>query len=386
MKSVFEFLPEYGNKELKLADGSVIGHLPKDPRMFVGYSTIYYGSTGSGKSTAILEQLHLIRNSVDRVVTFSPTNDVNMTYNTCQPLLTIHRNLTFEKIRDIFEQQKKISTFYAIINKMEILEPIFHKMKSIPALNHQYYKAIAKIGAYRQQYAEKMGRLRGQNLPFDVAKNQEAEYHGKLNDHIRNVYKNTIIEARHILLQNISDTTQIKILQRINMNPNLLIIMDDCIEEIYQISKKHKTNSEDEFSMDTLFSKGRHFNITIIIAAQDDNKVLPAIKKNTYISIFTEAESANHFAESKSNAFTKEKKKKFQLAINAVFNSQTNTVNHKKLVYCMRGQGNNMFTYKIADVCRNFRVGSEEFWNKCLRAQNNFKPEDADRQFIENFS
>ncbi len=383
--SVFDFKPEYGHKELKLADGTRIGHLPKDPNLFLGYSTIYYGSTGSGKSTAILEELYLIKDLVDRIVTFSPTNEVNSTFNVCQPAITIHSNLTFVKIKAIYESQKKISRLYSIVNKMENLAPIFTRMKDIPKLSVNYYRALHKIHRYRQLYDEALKESNKKKMSFDEKKNFQADLSTKLGDKIRDVYKTTISEHKHVLIQNTNDVFELGILKNIDLNPNLVIIMDDCVEEIYNISKKHKVTSDEEFSMDSLFSKGRHFFITIIIAAQDDNKILPAIKKNAYVSIFTEPESANHFAESKSNAFSKSKKERFRKVIDAVFTSPSpDMANHKKLVYCMRGNQDSMFTYKIADKYNNFRVGSKDFWAECEAAQSR-DPQEIDRDFVREY-
>lgn len=150
--------------------------------------------------------------------------------------------------------------------------------------------------------------------------------------------------------------------------------MDDCIDDIVAISgksKKDKSGDSKPSIMDTIFSRGRWAYITIIIAAQDDVKVTAAIRKNTYISIFTDAECAQHFMESKANSIMAQKRKYASIVINAIFNDGQLTRNDKKLVYYRLGSlDKNMFTYKIADVYDNIDIGSPAFKLACAKISN----------------
>ena len=373
---MYPFKPIY-EKAIILPDKSKLGHTPLDPMIFLDRSTVYYGASGTGKSTAIREQLKLLENLVSRVVCFTPTNDVNETYTDAIPSCVINKTLSREKIEKIFEEQEKKAAIYTEINKIEMLKDVFNEMRNITSLVGEYYTVVnkikvvdAKLDRFIRTTNARLDLNYGEKLDLISSTKNEAE------NSIKEIYRIAIRKNSTMLTVHLKDEILRAVVQNIDYNPRLLLIMDDCIDDIVAIcskSKKSKTGDSKPSIMDTIFSRGRWAYITIIIAAQDDVKLIGAIRKNTYVSIFTDAESAQHYMENKTNAITKQKKVRANMVIDAVFNSKGEK-NFKKLVYYRLGEiGGNMFTYKIAEKYDKIKVGSPHFWAICDRASKSVK-------------
>lgn len=379
------FNPEM-DKALTLPDNSQIGHLPKDPNIYVDRSTIYYGASGTGKSTAIRQQLWLLKTLIPNAVAFAPTNDVNNTYTGVLPKKVIHSVLNRDKIEKIFREQEKKARLYTLVNSVDRLRPIFQKMKDISSLSPVYYRvlrSVEKMEAQARQFISNAGN--NSELSFSEKKSLIGNAKKKCMEKSTEIYKNEIIQCRTKLLAVIDDPLMLTVIKYINMNPRLLLILDDCIDEIVAMSGKSK-NKRGEMApsiMDTIFTRGRWAYITIIIATQDDNKVTTTMRKNSYVSIFTDGECASHFMENKANSIMKDKRKRALLVCEEIFSDNTET-NYKKMVYYRLGNKQSWFTYIIADLYDNFKFGSDDLWNLCSKVEERSK--NQENQFLSNLS
>jgi hypothetical protein len=369
----YSFEPDW-TKTIVLPTGQKLGHLPKDPNIFLDRSTIYYGASGTGKSVAIREQLKLLEGLINSVIVYAPTNKVNNTYTGIVDDCVIHPKLTRESVERVFAEQEKLATIYTEINNPVILEEVVRLMLDIPMLSSVYYRTVNRVETLNNKLIEKTKIIKSSNISFPEAREKIGEFSDLVKNKIIELYKTAIRENRQCLLENINDPLYTSIIKKIDMNPRLLIVMDDCIDDIVAISgksKKDKSGDSKPSIMDTIFSRGRWAYITIIIAAQDDVKVTAAIRKNTYISIFTDSECAQHFMESKANAIIAQKRKYANIVINAVFNDGQLKRNDKKLVYYRLGSlDKNMFTYKIADIYESIDIGSPAFKLACAKISN----------------
>lgn len=375
------FNPEY-DKAITLSDGSTIGHFPKDPALFLDRSAVYYGASGSGKTTAINEELYLLKDKIPNVAAFVPTNILNDSYTDTIPSNIIHQQLTRMKVEKIYSDQERKAQLYSMINKIETLRPIFQKIKTIPSLVNHYNKILQSISSVDCKLKMFLKRIDAQKSLTRADKEKHSKTAKKqCKNKIMNFYKDAIISCRDVLLALNNNDMEKTIITYIALNPRLLLIFDDCIEEINAISGKSKNkHGEMESSvMEKIFTKGRWLYITCIIATQDDNKVSTTIRKNAYVSIFTEGECAQHFMNNKSNSIMNTKKKRANLAIEAIFSDESKD-NHKKLVYYRLGNEHNTFTYKIADLYEQFRIGSDVLWKYCELAER--QCDDKKRQFL----
>ncbi len=378
--------PEFGDKAIRLADGSLLGYKQKDPNMFLNASTIYYGASGTGKSVAITEQLYLLKDLIPRAVAFAPSESKNKTYTGIIPPNLIHPQLTRKAIKRIFDEQSEIAELYAEINAIENLRRVFQETKKYPETLSAYYLTVDKIRKAEENtklYIEKL--LRSENVAFADRKHLEADARKKLEDSIREIYKRTISDNQLILLKLIKEREFVTIIKYINLNPRLLLILDDCVEQIKAISGQIKSRTGENIPsvMDTIFTRGRHDHWTIIIAAQDDNLISTTMRKNSYFSIFTDGECATHFMNNKANSIMKQKQKKAMFACDAIFNDHSDG-NYKKLVYYRLGKDDTLFTYMIADRYGPFKMCSPDLWKLCKKIEE--KNKQKRKKFLEKFS
>lgn len=378
MPHVFE--PEW-DKALILPNKDKIGYLPKDPNIYLDQSTIYYGASGTGKSTLIRDTLYLLKPFIPNVAVFAPTNDMNETYTGIIPPLLIHSRLSRTKLEKIFENQEYKTRIYTSVNRLSNLRPIFEKIKDIQSISATYYR-ILRLVEQLTDSARKHINIVSQNdsLSFADKRQAIANTQKKCNKMILEWYKTAITECSSYLVDIFEDDYEKNLIRYININPRLLLVLDDCLSEIVAISGKKKNGKGDNAPsiIDTIFQRGRHAFITIIVAAQVDTGLHPAIRTNSYASIFTEHECANRFMGNKSNAIGKDKQKKAMIACVEIFSNSTDDDNFKKLVYYRAGNDTSFLTYTIADIHDTFRFGSDDLWRMCdhLMQQNANKEKD----------
>ncbi len=79
---------------------------------FMNKSIVLYGASGSGKSTVIRNMLYLLRNNFDQVICFCGNEDNIDFYRKHIPFITIHRNLSDEVLKHMWERQELLYSFY----------------------------------------------------------------------------------------------------------------------------------------------------------------------------------------------------------------------------------------------------------------------------------
>ncbi len=377
---------EFGDKSIRLADGSLLGYKKKDASMFINTSTIYYGASGTGKSVAIVEQLFLLKDLIPRVVVFAPSESKNNTYAGKIPPNLIHPSLNRSIITKIYQDQSECSELYAIVNSLDMLRTVFTKMKLFNETSSAYFTTVDKIRTVEENMKNYVIKLSmSEQLSFAEKKELEAKALEKKDQSIIDLYKKAIHDNQSSLLQLVKEKDLQTVIKNVMMNPRLLLIFDDCVEQIKAISGMVKSRSGENIPsiMDTIFTRGRHDHCTIIVAAQDDNLITPTMRKNSYFSIFTDGECAMHFMHSKANSIMKKKQKRAIMACDAVFSDNSEN-NFKKLVYYRLGKDDNVFTYMIADRYPPFRMCSPQLWTLCRKIEE--KNNQKKKKFLENYN
>lgn len=351
---------------IRLRDGSYVGFMPKDYNIYLNKSTIYYGASGTGKSTLIREQMYILKDHIPKIVVYAPTNNVNHTYTGIVPSKFIHSTVTRAKIEKLWNSQVRKAEAYAIVNNFDNLKLLVEYMKEVNSLM-PYYQKINQIDYRINQ--------------FEINEIEKTKNHPTLNpadkkDQIANIkmraktkkveiYKSTLLQHRKELVPHILDEHHAKLLQLLDIDPKLYVIFDDCMEELSNIAKSYGKDTNPVLNQ--LFTQGRWRYITIAIAAQDDTKILPTLRKNAFISVFTEQECCLHFMENKSNSIGKEKRNRAAMICTDIFSGHGNKKNFKKFVYCRSSDPASCFCYTIADVYDDFKCGDAEQWEISAR-------------------
>jgi hypothetical protein len=114
------------------------------------------------------------------------------------------------------------------------------------------------------------------------------------------------------------DNNELQIIKCLNINPNLLLILDDCA---YNANVWCKYNEIKE-----IFMNGRHHKITLMISFQDDKLLDSSLRKNAFINIFTTEIVCNTFFNRSANNFSKQDRAKMCLLSKHIFNEDKNKV------------------------------------------------------------
>ena len=328
-----------------------------DHKLFVDRLTIFLGASGSGKSTVMVHVLSAIKAYVDQIIVISPTDRQNHTYDCGMvPAPCIWYEITDKLLNDIWDRQNALVNVYTRANNLNILRQLFNKIPN----NGENKSAIDGIGKKLLEYKTSDNN----SIPIE-------EMEANCNKLITLIYKKSIGKFRGELI-NMHLTEEEKFtLKFFDLNPRLVLIFDDCTEQL----KKFKSHPV----IQKLFYQGRWAHITCLMACHTDKALEPELKKNAFITIFTEETSAHSYISRISNDFTKEGKVKACAACNVAF---TPLLKHQKLAF-VREKGQ---YYKFtADIHKGFKFGNEHIWKYCDSIQAQPGASNINNKFINGF-
>ena len=342
------------NSSLLLDDGTEIPMFNKNYKLFLNKSIILYGSSGSGKSIIMRDILYILKNHIPNVVVIAPTNNLNHSYDGIIPTQLIFPEVTEDLIKGIFKRQKGVVNIYNMINNITKLENIYYK---IAKEDDNIIKSKIEKG-----YIE-IKRKYDQNNSIHISekkiKLQELESLHK--DKMKEFYKKVINKYRNLIntnqnYKNLFDDIELKMINFININPSMLLIIDDAAVSA-NIWCKYQEIKE-------LFMNGRHWKMTFMISFQDDKLLDSSLRKNAFINIFTTETICNAFFNRSANNFTPQEKKKMAKVSNFIFNdSKLKDKNYKKMVH-IKDKVPNVY-YIIADYVDDFKFGSMHLHTLC---------------------
>lgn len=335
-------------------DGEEIPLFSKNYKYFLNKSIILYGSSGSGKSMIMRDILYILKDHIPNIIVIAPTNHLNKSFDDIIPSQLIFPDVTEELIQNIFKRQKTVVKLYNMVNDIHKLDTIYNKIaqmsdnfiksKIINSYNQIKYKYQQNDDLHIVEKKIKLKELE------DLHKKSLIEFYKK----IINRYRNDIITNKY--MQNKFDDIEFKIIKCININPNFLLILDDCAYNA-NIWSKYSEIKE-------IFMNGRHHKITFMISFQDDKLLDSGLRKNAFINIFTTEIVCNAFFQRSANNFTKQEKNKMAKLASFIFNDpKLKDKNYKKLVY-IKDKNPNVY-YILADYIENFRFGSAFLHNLC---------------------
>lgn len=286
-------------------------------RHFLDRTVNLYGGSGSGKSFIIKDVLNALREHIDQVFVFNPTDRSNKTYSKggLVPLPCIHYEVKVETLQNIWDRQMALASVYSRVHDEATINRLFNR---IPNNN----RARQNIEAVKSKVPSYVDEIKATETDDTLMTMRIEEVEAKAKRLIDMIYQKEINKAASYLNTQNLDEQEKYTLRFINLNPRMLIIFDDCTDMLYKI-RNHPV-------IQKFYYQGRWAFLTILTAAHTDKAMLPEIKKNCFISIFTENIAARSYFERKSNDLGKEDKEKGNDAIKQAF---TPLLKHQKLVY-----------------------------------------------------
>lgn len=354
------------NTTIYTDDGDEIPLFSKDYLYFLNKSIILYGSSGSGKSMIMRDILYILKDHIPNILVIAPTNHLNNSFDDIIPSQLIFPDVTEELIQNIFKRQKTVVKLYNMVNDFNRLETIYNKLAQ-SADHHIKNKIVQSYYQIKSKYqqnedlnlVEKKIKLKELD---DVHKKSLTEFYKK----IINRYRSCIITNNDF--QKRFDDIEFKIIKCININPNFLLILDDCA---------YNANVWSRYSeIKEIFMNGRHHKITFMISFQDDKLLDSGLRKNAFINIFTTEIVCNAFFQRSANNFTKQEKNKMTKLASYIFNDpKLKDKNYKKFIY-IKDKNPNVY-YILADYIDEFKFGSDFLHNLCNKVK---KKNDADEE------
>lgn len=334
-------------------------------KYFLDRSTLLFGESGTGKSFVMVDILYQLQPYVDQIIVISPTDRQNHTYDKgIVPLPCIHYTITSKLLDDIWQRQNALSEVYTKANKPDVLRNLFDKIPN----NSRTISIISSIHSKLRNYKDE---VENDCADPSSARAKMTEMETECKKLITMIWRAEINKNRGYLQKlSLSKDEQFS-LKYLNLNPRLVLILDDCTD----LLKKFKTHPV----MQKLFYQGRWAYITALIACHTDKALDPELKKNAFISIFTEETCAHAYFERKSNDLDKDAKTRASQACKVAF---TPLARHQKLAWVREEKKFYKFT---ASSHTNFKFGSQYIWEYCDRIKAEEGALSADNKFIGEF-
>ena len=322
-----------------------INPLEKNKNNYFKKLTLIFGPSCSGKSTIINEIMYLCRLDIPSYFVVCPSNLSNDQYNNL-PSICVKNKLEVSWLETLWDRQKNASEAYSITNNIDNLYNLFRKIASeskknlVLELIDKTNKALQKIN-------------NNNNISYSDKKKNINNKKKKKNNFLKNLYKNTIKEYNNKNYKNIELTQIDKIcIKYIDFNPNIMLILDDCASTFKEIYKK--TNI-----IKKIFYEGRHFNITTVISSQNDKEISSELRKNSFITIFTNLQtSLTNFTRS-SNNYSKDMQKK-AINISKLIFSNSKNEKYRKLVYIRDVE--EPFFHTTANIYEDLKFCCDYLW------------------------
>lgn len=337
IKTIVGLVPEPFDKQIQIKEFPLtFDHLL--------YKTIVlYGMTSSGKSFIIRNILYNLKNYVHNCIVFCPTECSKDSFysNIIDPGFIFKHLGNVDYDDGLSEADKK-----EVVDKQlhSIIDWQMQRSKIEDKVNQQYEFIKSMYDKYcckdpkNIKFIEKVEkRMDKAESPFQRELLKEELLYRHVKNHVYK-YKDMIFRKEKDL-----STLQINVINKCNLNSNLLIIFDDAANELYTYQKLSSLNE--------LFTQGRHGKITTIITCQNDKDLPPKMRKNTRIKIFTSVDVATSGFNSKSDGFPPLIQKSVGSIIDKVF-----SVKYRKLFYLVENDASERFFHYIAKTVPDFKM------------------------------
>lgn len=340
------------HKHLTLKDGSRLGWLEKNYKLFLNKMTLIFGASESGKSTIIDEIMVLIKPYIPLGFVICPTNKTNQAYTGKVPRRCIKDGKNLKKLARwlemLLERQEDACEMYMIANNVDNLKALFSRCNDSHA--SKLAQLVCKGARDSMIFVDN-----AKDLNFAQKKAQKTSIMKDRDRTIRKIYKTTIrFNKLKLESADLSDLERAA-LTFLDLNPQIYLIFDDCASTFKQLYKLTP-------AIKKIFYEGRHKFISTILCSQDDKEIDSELRKNSMTSIFTTSRISTSTFDRTSNGYPKHDRVRAKLAIEKVFKQEPNKPKHyQKLVYLQNQP--DPFRYTIADLYPDFKMGCDAIWD-----------------------
>lgn len=335
------------DRTIYTTDGEPIAWLPKDANNFVDKTTMIYGGSNSGKSVYIDEILSLVKTYIPNFIVIAPLTSQKR-YMERLPQDCVKPDLSKKKLQKIWNRQENVTEIYNIVNSLVVLEMLFKRVANSNVIN--------RIKQLKSMATRVKNDIRNSTRFDHPAKKSYIErIDSDFNKYLRDTYKQSIEKNKVVLYRMDLKTEERVALDNWDINPRLMIVLDDCTEK-FKTWMKYFSTEDNVF--EKLFYRGRHNFISLVFACHADKILATELRASTRLMIFANSQSLMTYIEKKTNGFSKEQNNYAKKILQRIFDDEHKPIEmrqHKKLCF---NRDESAFYYTIADVGENGNIAS----------------------------
>jgi len=364
---------------LSTQKGNKINDLKLHPKLFIDKTTAVYGPSNSGKTVITKTIMNMLKDHFDQIVVVSPSEPNNESYKGTVPKLNIHYSIYLPDPKNPKKEDAKgaYRFFDTIWQRQTLMIAIQKKANNIKVLRQLYNRIDTKhfdrkFKKLKEKKEEISRDIRRRFIHSQAqCKDELQKMDKKITNMLTLLYKQAITPYVNKLIKyNLTEDERYS-LNYLEFNPRMLIILDDCAAEFKTLATKEIGKR--------LFYRGRHAGISLIICCQDDTDLPANIRKNVFVSIFTESIVTSSNFERASNKFSKATKAYITDILPNVFQGW------RKFVYIRDDPNKINFYHLTVSEPEPFRFGSSSLWELNKKLENTGVNIDTENPFFNKF-
>jgi len=369
---------------LRVEGGKKIPILNVGPATFIDRTIAIYGPSKTGKTVITKHIMKVVSNHIEQILIVAPSEPSNRTYAGIVDPPLIHYRLYLADpgkpkkddgikgglrfLEAVWQRQEMMASIYTQANKLDVLASLYKRLsRTLKDEGDKVIKNIdskrrATIDRVREQYATEPGR----------SEEKVSEITEKFTKMLTLLYKKFITLSHENLSarKDLSESERYS-LEYLDFNPRLLLIFDDCAAQLKPYFSK------EVFRL--LFYQNRHSFITVIICCQDDTDLPTNLRKNAFLSFYTEPIVCRANFDRPSNNFPKATRHYVGTIVDAVFKG------HRKLAYIREDDRRLHFYHVKFPFPKMFEFGSAATRELCSLVQSDGISMDAENPYFKCF-
>lgn len=331
-------------------DGIAIPWFERDTKVFLDYTTFIFGGTGSGKTTIIEEILWYIKDECPNFLVICPSTSMKA-YKNKVPRRCMKEDLSKELLIRIWERQFHLTQIYEIANDLDTIWRVFNKRPS--------REAKVMIMAIETSASQHISKIQKSNMDFSQKKAQINKIEELLIKRKIKIIKDFIKKHKETLLTLNLDKKERVAVEYVTLNPKLCLIIDDRTEQLDGWMKYFKKGESN--ILNQILFRGRHNNITLIIAAHDDKFIPTELRKNARITYFTQATALQASLNKTGSGYSGKTKKRIELMGDNIFDDEDAKIRTFRTFVIIKND-TKPYRYTIANVYPEMKLGSDKLY------------------------
>jgi hypothetical protein len=360
------------DKSIFTAEGDKIKFADKSPSLMIDKPILVFGAPNTGKTTVVEELIILTKDYIPNHIIIAPITSQDP-YTEKFPRMCIKEDMTKKLFVNIWKRQENITKIYNMANNIEILGALFKKIN-----NPRAQALVGRANMLAENHINSVNNNTG--FDFGQKKSQIDAIKDKRKKEIIKIYKSTIRACGSELNVDELDPDAVIALKYMDINPKLMIVVDDCTEKLVKWMKMFK--GEDNI-FHNVFFRGRHNHISMIIISHNDRFIPPELRNAASRIIYTDPQTFKISLERTTNGFSKEDRKLGLRCAKKIFANLPGVKNFQKLCY-IKSDFESPFQYTIAEIYPAFSLisGPLKVLSDHLEAKDREKEKENNSVFV----